>query len=99
MIFLLLLLLLLPPLSHSPAGFSQMEVAQHSRPALYNLRMTEGGSASHYTRFEPGRGDDDDDEGAQSETRTGCAHTFIQKKFLQKCVFFQPHNHEYVSFK
>lgn len=45
----------LSPLSHSPAGFSQMEVAQHSRPALHNLRMKEGGSASHYTRFEPRR--------------------------------------------
>lgn len=30
------------PVSHSPAGFSQMEVAQHSRPALHNLRMKEG---------------------------------------------------------
>lgn len=49
----------LPPsffLSHSPVGFSQMEVAQHSRPALHNLRMKEGGSASHYTRFNPERG-------------------------------------------
>lgn len=27
------------PLSNSPARFSQMEVAQHSRPALHNLRM------------------------------------------------------------
>lgn len=35
-----------PLLSQSPAGFSQMEVAQHSRPALHNLRMKEGGSAS-----------------------------------------------------
>lgn len=58
--FLFCLLLFFPPsslspLSHSPAGFSQMEVAQHSRPALHNLRMKEGGSASHYTRFEPRR--------------------------------------------
>lgn len=37
-------------LSHPPAGFSQMEVAKHSRPALHNLRMKEGGSASHHTR-------------------------------------------------
>lgn len=36
-----------------------MEVAQHSRPALHNLRMKEGGSASHYTRFNPERGDDE----------------------------------------
>lgn len=34
-----------------------MEVAHHSRPALHNLRMKEGGSASHHTRFNPERSD------------------------------------------
>lgn len=62
-----------PLLSHSPAGFSQMEVAQHSRPALHNLRMKEGGSASHYTRFNPERGDD---EAHKCDTETLCAYYY-----------------------
>lgn len=59
---------------HRP-GFSQMEVAKHSRPALHNLRMEEGGSASHYT-LHTGHDDDDDDDDEAHKKRGAsvCAH-------------------------